>query len=228
MARWGMVVDLDACSGCGACVTSCCAENNLMPGTPADGERGRVIRWMQLLPQVEGTYPEVRVELTPMMCQQCDRPSCVPVCPVSATYKNPEGLVAQVYWRCIGCRYCVNACPYTCKFFNWGSPGFTPGQAACGNPDVSIRQQGVTEKCSFCHHRLQRAREAAAAKGREVKAGEYLPACAEACPSQAIVFGDLDDPGSDVAKLTRGNRAYRILEDELATHPKVSYLKRRV
>jgi len=228
MARWGMVVDQDSCSGCGSCVTACASENNLMPGTPAEGARGRVIRWMNLLPQIEGEYPDLRAELTPMMCQHCDRPPCVFVCPVSATYKNPEGLVAQIYWRCIGCRYCVNACPYTVKFFNWSKPGFTAAQASCANPDVSIRQVGVTEKCSFCHHRLQRAREAAAAQGREVREGEYVPACVEACPSGSIVFGNLDDPGSGVAKLARTNRAYKILEEELATHPKVSYLKRRV
>src|SRR3990172_992411 len=115
MVRWGMVIDLDRCSGCQNCGVACAAESNAPPGSPAEAWAGRTIRWLQFLPGVEGTYPNVAAALRPMMCQQCDRPACTYVCPVSATYPNPEGTVGQIYWRCIGCRYCVNACPYTLK-----------------------------------------------------------------------------------------------------------------
>ena len=159
-----------------------------------------------------------------MMCQPCDDPPCTSVCPVSATYKNSEGQVAQIYDRCIGCRFCVNACPYTVKLFNWSKPEW-PGRTADGtNPDVSLRDVGVTEKCSHCHHRLQGARDEARRKGRAVREQEYQPACAEACPTSAITFGDLDDPDSSVARKARDPRAFKYLED-LGTRPKVTYLK---
>jgi molybdopterin-containing oxidoreductase family iron-sulfur binding subunit len=139
---------------------------------------------------------------------------------VKATYLNPEGIVAQIFGRCIGCRFCMVACPYSAKYFNWRlyqKEG--PGQ----NPDVSVRPKGVVEKCTLCHHRLQRARERARAERRELIPGEYLPACAEVCPSRAIAFGDLDDPGSEVSRLARSPRAFR-LQEELGTKPKVIYL----
>ncbi len=223
-ARWGMVIDLDRCTACQACGTACQAENNVAPPTPEAAAEGRSIRWMDMLPYVEGEYPRVTFRLLPRPCMQCDHPPCIKVCPVGATTQGEDGIVAQVYARCIGCRYCTNACPYTVRYFNWYAPSW-PGELGLAlNPDVSVRPKGVVEKCTFCHHRLQKAKDRARAEGRELRPGDYLPACAEACPTRAIVFGDLDDPGSEVARLARSPRAFRLLED-LGTEPKVHYLR---
>lgn len=137
---------------------------------------------------------------------------------------NPEGIVGQVYDRCIGCRYCVNACPYTCKFFNWGEPEWPKEVQMPFNPDISVRYKGVVEKCLFCHQRLQRAKDKVREEGREIKEGDYVTACQGACPAQAIAFGDLNDPESEVSKLASNHRAFKMLE-ELGTNPKVIYLK---
>ncbi len=222
--KWGMTIDLDKCSACQACVVSCSSENNMMLGDPESTAMGRLIRWIKILPRIEKRGDELHYQLIPMPCQQCEDPPCVRVCPVSATYKGPDGIVGQVYDRCIGCRYCTNACPYTCKFFNWGDPQFPERMKAGFNPDVSVRYKGVVEKCLFCHHRLQRAKEQARAEGREVRADEYVPACVRACPTDAIAFGDRNDPDSEVSLLAKSHRAHTLLE-ELGTHPKVVYLR---
>lgn len=222
--RWGMAIDLDKCTSCGACVVACSQENNLMLGSPQEASLGRIIRWIQILPVAEGEYPTPRQRLLPMPCQQCDDPPCTKVCPVYATFTNEEGIVGQVYARCIGCRYCVNACPYTCKFFNWKAPAWPQEMKSSLDPDVSVRPKGVVEKCLFCHHRLQRAKEEAAAQGRLLGEQDYQPACAEVCPAKAIVFGDLSNPDSDVSSLSQNPRAFHLLE-ELGTEPKVTYLK---
>jgi len=220
MARWGMVIDLDRCTGCQACVMACKAENNVPAVGMKEAVRGRIISWMQVLTEEDEEHSgEVR-RFLPRPCLQCDDPPCAKVCPVYATYLDPEGIVAQIYSRCIGCRFCMAACPYNAKYFNWYRyQKEAPGQ----NPDVSVRPKGVVEKCTFCHHRLQKARERALAEGREVAPGEYVPACVEACPTRAIVFGDLSDPNSEVARLARSPRAFR-LQEELGTKPKVIYL----
>lgn len=224
MTRFGMVIDMDKCSGCQTCAVACSAWNNLSLGTPQEAEENRLMRWLQFLPQFEGEYPHVSGQLTPMMCQHCERPPCTFVCPVSATYLSPTGIVAQIYWRCIGCRYCINSCPYTMKWFNWWKPQW-PGEISKGtNPDVELRDKGVTEKCTLCHTRLQRAKEQAKSEGSPINQNDYLPACAESCPTGAIVFGDLDDPESEVSRLARSPRAFHFLE-ELGTKPKVTYLK---
>jgi molybdopterin-containing oxidoreductase family iron-sulfur binding subunit len=145
---------------------------------------------------------------------------------VRATYIDGEGIVGQIYPRCIGCRYCANACPYTVKYFNWYAPTWAPSERAYLNPDVSTRPKGVIEKCTFCHHRLQKAREEARVEGRDLREEDYQPACAEICPTGAIVFGDLDNPTHRVARLKQDARAMRIMED-LGTQPKVFYLRRR-
>lgn len=216
MALWGMVIDLDRCTGCQACVMACKAENNVAAVGAKEAARGRTISWMQVLTEES----EERTRFLPRPCLQCDDPPCIKVCPVYATYRNPEGIVAQIYARCIGCRFCMAACPYNAKYFNWlRYQREAPGQ----NPDVSVRPKGVVEKCTFCHHRLQKARERALAERRDLAPGEYVPACAETCPSRAITFGDLSDPGSEVARLARSPRAFR-LGEELGTKPKVIYL----
>jgi len=224
VARWGMVIDLDKCTGCQACVVACKVENNTPFAVPEEAARGRTIAWMDVITTIEGDYPNVRVRYVPRPCMQCDNPPCTKVCPVGATYRNPEGLVAQIYPRCIGCRYCTNNCPYTVKYFNWYRPEWPQEMQSALNPDVSIRPKGVVEKCTFCHHRLQRAREEARAEGREVQEGDYVPACVESCPSKAMYFGDLDDPNSTVAHLAESARAFRLME-ELGTEPKVYYLR---
>lgn len=216
MALWGMVIDLDRCTGCQACVMACKAENNVPAVGAQEADLGRIISWMQVLSEES----EERTRFLPRPCLQCDDPPCIKVCPVYATYRNPEGIVAQIYARCIGCRFCMAACPYNAKYFNWrGYQREAPGQ----NPDVSVRPKGVVEKCTFCHHRLQKARQRALAERRELAPGDYVPACAQTCPSRAIIFGDLSDSGSEVARLARSPRAFK-LGEELGTKPKVIYL----
>jgi molybdopterin-containing oxidoreductase family iron-sulfur binding subunit len=155
----------------------------------------------------------------------CDNPPCATVCPVQATQIDQEGLVGQIYPRCIGCRYCTTACPYTVREFNWRKPEFPEPMERGLSPDVSIRPKGVVEKCTFCHHRLQLARDRAQLEVRQLRDGDYVPACVETCPAGAMYFGDLDDPESEVSRLTQSPRALRLLE-ELGTEPKVTYLSK--
>ncbi len=224
MARWSMAIDLDRCTGCQACVIACKQENNVPFSTPAQAEKGRQISWMYMQTEIEGEYPNVKVRFRPMLCQHCDRPPCTFVCPTSATYKNEEGIVAQIYPRCIGCRYCANACPYSVKYFNYDEPHWPKQMEASLNHDVSVRYKGVIEKCTFCSHRLTKAREQADAEDRELRDDDYQPACVQSCPAHAMVFGDLDNPHSQVAAWSESPRAERLLED-LGTKPKVTYLK---
>lgn len=221
--KWGMAIDLDRCTACQTCVVACSVENNMMLGSAEESAMGRVIRWLKLLPRIESRGGHLRHDLVPMPCQQCEDPPCVRVCPVSATYKSVDGIIGQVYDRCIGCRYCTNACPYTCKFFNWSQPQWPKPTEAAHNPDVSIRDKGVVEKCLFCHHRLQRAKDLARAEGRELREADYVPACVQSCPADAMVFGDMNDPTSAVSRAAASHRAATLLE-ELGTHPKVVYL----
>lgn len=223
MARWGMVIDLDRCNGCQACEVACRVENNVPVGGPEAARQNRTISWMQVITETRGEWPDLRTRFLPRPCMHCDRPPCTAVCPVGATSIDGEGIVGQVYPRCIGCRYCANACPYTVKSFNWRKPSYPPSAAAMLNPDVSTRPVGVIEKCTFCHHRLQRARERARADRRPLREDEYVPACAESCPTGAISFGDLSNPNHRVAELVKNPRAFRLLE-ELGTKPKVFYL----
>jgi len=162
--------------------------------------------------------------LLPRPCLHCDDPPCVKVCPVGATFKNEEGIVGQIFSRCIGCRYCTTACPYTARYFNWSTPEWPEPMSNHLNPDVSVRPKGVVEKCTFCHHRLQNARDQARAEDRPLRDGEYNTACVESCPTDAMVFGDMDNPKSEVSELAEGRRAFKLLED-LGTKPKVIYLR---
>lgn len=223
MARWGMVIDLAKCTACQACVVACQSENNVACVEPEEAERGRILSWISVLPQLEGEYPRLKMRLLPVPCVHCDSPPCILVCPVRATGINAEGTVRQTFARCIGCRYCTNACPYTRRMFNWYKPQFPGDLAQALNPDVSVRPKGVVEKCTLCHHRLQRARDEARAANRPLAENDYVPACVEACPAGAMYFGDLENPDSTVAQLTHSPRMFRLLE-ELGTKPKVMYL----
>ena len=223
MSRWGMVIDLAKCTACQACTVACQSENNVNCVPPDQAARGRILSWISMLPEIEGEYPRVGMRLAPVPCVHCDSPPCIRVCPVGATDINAEGTVRQIFARCIGCRYCTNACPYTRRMFNWYKPDFPGELKQALNPDVSVRPKGVVEKCTLCHHRLQKAREQAKADGRPLAEGDYIPACVEACPAGAMYFGDLEDRNSAVAQLARSPRAFRLLE-ELGTRPKVMYL----
>ena len=223
MPRWGMVIDLAKCTACQACVVACQSENNVPCVEPSEAARGRILAWLSLLAEPEGEYPAFRLRLLPVPCVHCDEPPCIRVCPVGATDINAEGTVRQTFARCIGCRYCTNACPYTRRGFNWYRPEFQGDLDQALNPDVSVRPKGVVEKCTFCHHRLQRAKETARAENRPLAEGEYLPACVEVCPAGAMYFGDLADENSAVSRQARSPRAFRLLE-ELGTKPKVIYL----
>lgn len=225
MARWGMVIDLDRCTACQGCIVACQVENNVPPPDAEQAERGRSISWLRLARHSDDEHSSVRPEFrfAPIPCMHCDNPPCTKVCPVQATQIGEEGLVAQIYARCIGCRYCTTACPYTVREFNWKQPEFPEPMEQCLSPDVSVRPKGVVEKCTFCHHRLQQARDQAQVEGRPLAEGDYVPACVETCPADAMYFGDLDDPNSEVARLGKSTRAYRLLE-ELGTEPKVTYL----
>ncbi len=224
--RWGMAIDLDKCTGCGGCVVACQQENNVVMLTPEQAERTRGNFWMDLLHTTEGKYPDISAQLLPVPCMHCDNPPCVKVCPVGATYKGEDGIVAQVWDRCIGCRYCEAACPYSRRYYNWAEPEWDEMEAEALNPDVGCRPEGVVEKCVFCHHRIRALREQARADERELTDADYrhLTACSQSCPAKAITFGDLNDPHSEVSRLHASPRAIRLL-DELGTNPKVAYLR---
>lgn len=223
MPRWGMVIDLNKCTGCGECVTACKVENNVPVVGLEESQRGRTMLWMDMLTICEGDYPHTKVRYLPRPCFHCDNPPCTKVCPVRATYLREDGIVTQIFPQCIGCRYCMAACPYTVKSFNWSRPEWPDEMAAALNPDVSVRPAGIVEKCTFCIHRLQRAQELADLEERDLREEDYQPACAESCLTKAIAFGDLDNPESHVFQLKKSPRAQRLLED-LGTEPKVYYL----
>ena len=224
MAKWGMAIDIDRCDGCNACVVACRTENNVPTAGPEQAENGRAIEWIRVERHVEGEFPNVRVRFVPVMCVHCDEAPCVKVCPVSATYETPDGLNAQIHPRCIGTRACGQACPYTVRYFNWGEPSWEAPLEQTINPDVAVRWKGIMEKCTFCVQRIRRTNDQARDEEREIRDGEVQPACAQACPAQAIVFGDREDPESAVSKLSESPRAERPLE-ELGPGPRVVYLK---
>jgi Fe-S-cluster-containing dehydrogenase component len=230
---WGMAIDLDLCTSCGACVVACKSENNVGITGADPLKAGTGIYWMNLVPK-EGTSGDPLApgststsELLPTPCMQCENPPCIKVCPVNATYQNDEGLVAMIYDRCIGCRYCEVACPYSVRFFNWSEPEWPESYRNLLNPDVSTRPEGVVEKCTFCSHRLRRASETARLEERDLQDGELqkMTACAQSCPADAITFGDLADSKSLISRLSKSPRVFRLLE-HLGTRPKVFYLAR--
>lgn len=183
------------------------------------------MHWIHVERYWGGEFPTVHARFRPVLCQQCDAAPCEPVCPTYASYHNAEGLNEQVYNRCIGTRYCANACPYTVRFFNWFSPVWDKPLQLQLNPDVSVREDGVMEKCTFCSQRIHVAEIHAKAENRELKDGEFSPACVQSCPAGAMIFGDLNDPNSQVSRLSSLPRGTKLLS-ELGTYPKVTYLER--
>ncbi|HJZ69527.1 MAG TPA: 4Fe-4S dicluster domain-containing protein [Blastocatellia bacterium] len=223
--QWAMVIDLDRCTGCEACVVACRVENNIPTVGPEEAAKGRSINWIRIERYFEGEYPDVKVKFMPVLCQHCEEAPCEPVCPVYATYHTDEGLNAQVYNRCVGTRYCANNCPYTVRFFNFFDPKWDAPLDKALNPEVSVRARGVMEKCTFCIQRIRKGEEKAKDEGREVRDGDVVPACVQTCPTRAMYFGNIADPESEVSKLSKSNRASRLLE-ELGTKPRVIYLNK--
>jgi len=229
--RWGMAVDLSACTGCSACVVACYSENNI-PVVGKDAQsKGREMSWLRIeryFDPVKGEdgAQEFQVSFLPMMCQHCGNAPCEPVCPVFATYHNDEGLNAMVYNRCVGTRYCSNNCSYKVRRFNWYEYDLPEPMKLMLNPDVTKRSVGVMEKCTFCVQRISEAKDHAKDEGRMVRDGEVQPACVQSCPTQALAFGNLNDPESKVSKLAAGDRAYKVLDHHLNTQPAISYMNR--
>ncbi len=223
--RWGMTIDLNACTGCGACVTACYSENNIpVVGAQQAGLR-REMSWMRIHrfeePMEDGGFQNVQ---QPMLCQHCGDAPCEPVCPVYATYHNPEGLNVQVYNRCVGTRYCANNCPYKVRRFNWFTYEFPYPLNLQLNPDITVRQTGVMEKCTMCVHRINKGKMDAKDEGRALQDGEVTSACAASCPSNAITFGNLKDPVSEVSRKSKTARGYHVL-GELGVRPAITYLE---
>lgn len=226
--RYGMSIDIDRCTGCGACMIACAVENNIAPAHQGTNDRTGTT-WIRVYRiDNDEPFPKARTAYVPVLCQQCDHHTpCESVCPQKAVeYDRSTGIVGQIPVRCLGCRYCMTACPYHARYFNWWDPVWPEGMEKALNPDVSTRMRGVVEKCNFCHSRYHAAKAKAAAEGRrDLQPGEYLPACVEACPAKAITFGELSDPTSDVKKATQDKSSFRLLEN-LGTEPKVYYRSR--
>ena len=223
--KWQVVVDIDRCTGCQACVVACQAENNIPLNSEDIFDQRRAVEWIRIERYWEGEFPNVKARFMPVLCQHCDVAPCEPVCPVFATYHNNEGLNVQVYNRCIGTRYCANNCPYHVRFFNFWDPKWPDSLKNQLNPDVTVRSRGIMEKCTFCVQRIRRAELDAAREGNDIRDGDIQPACAQACPTGTLVFGDANDPNSRVSRMSKEKRGYLLLES-LGTKPNVTYLKK--
>ena len=197
--QWAMVIDLDRCTGCEACVVACRVENNIPTVGPEEAAKGRSINWIRVERYFEGEYPDVKARFMPVLCQHCEEAPCEPVCPVYATYHTDEGLNAQVYNRCVGTRYCANNCPYTVRFFNFFNPVWDAPLEKALNPEVSVRTGGVMEKCTFCIQRIRKGEDKAKDEGREVRDGDVVPACVQTWETKAMYFGNIADPESEVS-----------------------------
>lgn len=230
--HWGLSIDLNACTGCNSCLVACQAENNVPVVGKEQVQKRRIMHWIRLDRYYAGNPENPEMVQMPIMCQQCDSAPCENVCPVAATMRSNEGINQMAYNRCIGTRYCMSNCPYKMRRFNWfqfaknDSFDFNMNNdlgRMVLNPDVVVRSRGVVEKCSFCTQRIQESKLKAKLEDRPLKDGEILPACAQACPAKAIVFGDLNDTKSEVSQRFNNPRHYHLLE-QLHTQPSVGYL----
>jgi Fe-S-cluster-containing dehydrogenase component len=230
--HWGLSVDLNSCTGCGACIIACQAENNIPVVGKTEVSKFRIMHWIRIDRYYAGNPEQPDVVHQPVMCMHCDNAPCENVCPVSATPHNNEGLNQVAYTRCVGTKYCINNCPYKVRKFNWFQYAQNPkfnyhensdlGRLVL-NPDVTVRERGVVEKCSFCSQRIQEKKLQAKLDNRVLNGEEVQPACVQACPAKALVFGDLNNPENAVVSQANNERNYYLLE-ELHTLPSVGYL----
>ncbi|MGA9463718.1 MAG: TAT-variant-translocated molybdopterin oxidoreductase [Terracidiphilus sp.] len=223
--KWAMSIDMNSCTGCNACIVSCYAENNIAVVGKQQVRIGRNMQWLRIDTYFEGDLSAPRAHFQPMTCQHCENAPCEQVCPVGATVHTPEGLNTMVYNRCVGTRYCSNNCPYKVRRFNFllYSDYETESLKLMRNPDVSVRSRGVMEKCSYCVQRITVARIEADKENRPIRDGEVVTACQQACPASAIVFGNMNDPNSRVAKLHALERTYQVIADQ-NTRPRTRYV----